>query len=269
MLAEQYSYGGLLNKLSNPVLKATLSFLLLDLVYYLWHKASHSFDCLWLFHRVHHNDPALNVSTAFRIHLVELLIATGLKAAYILALGVDAAWVLTYESLMILFVMFHHANISMPGEKWLGKLIIVPYLHQVHHSTQRHEHDSNYGAILTIWDRLFGTLKQVEPEEIGIKGHSPQTLIKLMKYGFADTTPAAAAPVPTRGIQSMIAEAAYYKAEKRGFFPGYELCDWLEAETEILRLVYQANAVKSARPVKKQIDLLDFLGFCFKRPILN
>ena len=72
VLAERYSDKGLLNTLSSPAWKAVLSFLLLDLLMYLWHKASHSFDCLWVFHKVHHNDPYLNITTSFRIHFLEL-----------------------------------------------------------------------------------------------------------------------------------------------------------------------------------------------------
>ena len=63
ILAERYSDKGLLNTLSSPAWKAVLSFLMLDLLMYLWHKASHSFDCLWMFHKVHHNDPYLNITT--------------------------------------------------------------------------------------------------------------------------------------------------------------------------------------------------------------
>ena len=270
ILAEHNSYDSLLNKLSNPLLKVAISFLLLDLIFYIWHKASHSFDCLWLFHRVHHNDPYLNVSTAFRIHLIELLIATGLKAAYIFALGVDPAWVLVYEILMISFVMFHHTNISFPGEKWLGKLFIVPYLHRVHHSTQRHEHDSNYGAVLAIWDRLFGTLNEREPVEIGIGGQSPQTLFKLIKFGFTSPLQPAAVNVPYLNIHSMIAEAAYFKAEKRGFYPGYDLYDWLEAETEILRQNAQIRpaVISQSRSNKGVFDFIR-LSFNINRPLLS
>ena len=260
VMARQYSSESVLDSLSNPLLKAGISFVLLDLIYYLWHKASHSFDWLWLFHRVHHNDPFLNVSTAFRIHLVELLIATALKAAYIIALGVDPALVLAYESVMILFVMFHHANISFPGEKWLGKLIIVPSLHRVHHSTQRHEHDSNYGAVLSIWDRCFGTLLELEPVDIGVKGQTPQTLFKLIKYGFINSVPPANPATPCYDIQSMIAEAAYYKSEKRGFNPGDELRDWLEAETEVLKQIVEAKQpVQLQNKKRRNNDFLDFI----------
>jgi len=235
MLPGHYSGPGLLSYFSNPVWRACLSFLLLDLLLYAGHKASHRFDVLWMFHKVHHNDPSLNVSTAFRIHIVELFIITALKAAYIVTLGLDRATVLINETIITFFVMFHHTNISFRGEKLLGRVLIVPYLHRVHHSMERNEHDQNYGAVLSVWDRLFGTLAESEPARIGIKGDSPQTFIKLLKLGF---TMANTPTEPPINLEAMIAEAAYYKAEKRNFYPGHDIRDWLEAKKEIFGQIY-------------------------------
>lgn len=239
MLAEHYSGRGLLSHVSNPAWRALLSFVLLDLLLYCWHRISHSFDGLWMFHKVHHNDPYLNVSTAFRLHIVELLIITVLKSVYIILLGVDKTMVVTNETLLTLFIMFHHSNISFPGEKRLAQVIIAPYLHRAHHSTERNEHDNNYGAVFSIWDRLFGTLTEREPLEIGIKNSSPQTVLGLLKFGFTSASPVLE-PVYEldTNLKSMIAEAAYYKAEKRAFKPGNEMRDWLEAKREIIRMVY-------------------------------
>lgn len=243
MVAERYSDRGLLSYIANPAWKALLSFVLLDLMLYCWHRLSHSFDGLWMFHKVHHNDPYLNVSTAFRLHIVELLIITALKSAYIILLGVDATMVLTNETLLTLFIMFHHTNISFRGEKRLGQVIIAPYLHRAHHSTERNEHDTNYGAVFSIWDRLFGTLAELEPAEIGIKNSSPQTVLGLVKFGFTPEHPVPVYELDLN-LKSMIAEAAYYKAEKREFKPGNELRDWLEAKREIIRMVYGDKAVR-------------------------
>jgi len=237
MVAERYSDRGLLSYIANPAWKALLSFVLLDLMLYCWHRLSHRFDGLWMFHKVHHNDPYLNVSTAFRLHIVELLIITALKSAYIILLGVDATMALTNETLLTLFIMFHHTNISFRGEKRLGQVIIAPYLHRAHHSTERNEHDTNYGAAFSIWDRLFGTLAELEPAEIGIKNSSPQTVLGLVKFGFTPENPVPVYELDVN-LKSMIAEAAYYKAEKREFKPGNELRDWLEAKREIIRMVY-------------------------------
>ena len=249
IVAERYADKGLLNTLANPIEKAVLSFLLLDLSMYLWHKASHSFDCLWMFHRVHHNDPYLNISTAFRIHVLELFIIFILKTILISIFGIEKTVMLTSEAVMTFFIMFHHTNISFMGEKLLGHVIIVPSLHRTHHSTQRCEHDSNYGAVLSLWDRLFGTLSEVKPVAIGIKGSSPQDLVNLIKFGFTLHTPPTVQPI---NLDAMIAVAAYYKAEKRGFHPGNDIRDWLEAKSEIIALVYGDMSVKNNPTCKPQ-----------------
>jgi sterol desaturase/sphingolipid hydroxylase (fatty acid hydroxylase superfamily) len=259
ILAERYAGEGLLNTLSNPTWKAVLSFLLLDLLMYLWHKASHSFDCLWMFHKVHHNDPYLNISTAFRIHFLELFIIFVLKVILIIIFGIEKAMVLTSEAVMTFFIMLHHTNISFMGEKLLGHVIIVPSLHRTHHSAQRCEHDSNYGAVLSLWDRLFGTLSELKPVEIGIKGNSPQDLVNLIKFGFGFTLPTPPS-VQSINLDAMIAEAAYYKAEKRGFYPGNEIQDWLEAKREIIALVYGDKSVKNNSTRKLQCNYFKLIN---------
>ncbi|MGZ5044308.1 MAG: sterol desaturase family protein [Methylobacter sp.] len=225
VLAEQYSDKGPLNYVTNPLGKAVVAFLALDLLLYIWHKASHSFDCLWMFHKVHHTDPYLNVSTAFRAHFLEILIINFMKAILIVVLGIQEALVLANEMIITLFTMLHHTNISFRGERLLGRLVITPYLHRVHHSVKRHEHDRNYGSVLSLWDRLFGTLAELKPEEIGIKGSVPQDLVSLVKCGFIMTGRSPAQP----DHDVLIPEAACCKAGKRGFY----LNDWQEAKNEI------------------------------------
>ncbi|MBT9098549.1 sterol desaturase family protein [Methylovulum psychrotolerans] len=238
LLAQHYAEQGLLRYINHPAAQMIVAFLVLDLLLYLWHRACHSFDGLWLFHRVHHNDPYLNTSTALRIHILELLITNLLKAGYVVLLGVDQLMMMVNEMLITLLTLFHHTNIAFKGEQWLGKLLIMPYLHRAHHSTERYEHDSNYGAALSVWDRLFGTLNEREPEAIGLNGHQPQALIGLFKLGFNIATPASVPQSLPVELEMMIAEAAYYRAEKRDFSPGYELLDWLEAKNDIFKLVY-------------------------------
>jgi len=64
---------------------------------------------------------------------------------------------------------------------------------------------------------------------MGLENVPGQSLLDLVKFGVM---PPKAPQPPT--LQTMIAEAAYYRAEKRGFVPGYDQIDWLEAEKEIL-----------------------------------
>lgn len=231
VVAERYGGTGLLSQIPSPLLKTVASFILLDLTLYLWHRANHCFEWLWMFHKVHHSDLHMNVSTAFRLHCIEVVLTTLVKAVFIVALGIDTVMLLANETLITFCVMFHHSNIAVRGEKLLGSAIIVPYLHRVHHSARREEHDSNYGAFFSCWDRLFGTLAEREPAKIGLKNLAALNFIALIKYGFSRAT-SAASPT-THCLETMIAEAAYYKAEKRRFAPGNDLRDWLEAEKEI------------------------------------
>lgn len=214
-LAGQYADRGLLSHVADPVVRAMLAFLAIDLLLYALHRACHRFDCLWMFHKVHHNDAQLNVSTAFRIHFLEIVLIGLLKAAMIVVLGIDAGLLLANETLIVLFTMFHHANISFSGEQWLGRVIVTPYLHRVHHSTQRCEHDRNYGAVLSVWDRLFGTLAELEPAAVGVNGSSERDFPGLIRCGL------------TRHQESGPTKR---ESERRGFRLASKHWDWLETE---------------------------------------
>lgn len=245
VLAERYGKHGLLHQLDNPAAKATVAFVLFDLTLYLWHRANHTFDWLWTFHKVHHSDRSMNVSTAFRLSFVELLLTTVVKAVFIVATGVEAVVVAACEAVTTVFVLFHHTNIAFRPEKWLRQLIIVPSLHRVHHSVQRKEHDSNYGAVFSFWDRIFGTFSEPRPVTVGLANVSGQNFLELLRFGLPRATPSPSTPTPIPASASsmpapetlsrMISEAAYYRAQMRGFTPGSDMSDWLVAEREILQ----------------------------------
>jgi sterol desaturase/sphingolipid hydroxylase (fatty acid hydroxylase superfamily) len=268
LIADHYSGYGLLSNLTSPALKVVLSFLALDLLLYAWHRACHRMDALWLFHRVHHNDPYLNVSTAFRLHFTEVLITNVLKALLIITLGIDSMLVLSIETFITICILFHHSNIRFKYERLLANFMVVPYLHRAHHSTERSEHDRNYGAMLSVWDRLFGTFLECEPKHIGINGNSPQDVFNLLKFGLGIETPT---PILPANLDEMIAEAAFYKAEKRNFSPGYDLRDWLEAKKDVMKVYgnnpkpslvgYLNNMLSNLKQALKQLPLKDFKQF--------
>lgn len=184
LVAQGFSRFGLLGSMANTPAKYLLAFVLLDLTLYVWHYATHHSDMLWLFHKVHHSDRSFNVTTGLRFHVGELFLEALVRVLFIVAFGVSAEVVLVNQTLISLFVLFHHTNISFPFERMLSKVLIVPRLHRMHHSTIREEHDSNYGAVLSLWDRLFGTLKEGEPQSIGLNGIEHQGFAELVKYGF-------------------------------------------------------------------------------------
>ncbi len=183
LVASNFSQFGVLNFMS-PTGKAIMSFVLLDLTLYFWHRANHTFDWLWMFHKAHHSDLSMNVTTALRVHMMEAFLTTAVKSIFIVAAGVGATMVLVNELIITLFFIFHHSNLSFSGERLLGWLIVVPSLHRVHHSTVRAEHDNNYGAAFSFWDRLFGTLVQTIPDQIGLKDVPAQGFVQLFLSGF-------------------------------------------------------------------------------------
>ncbi|MCH9696926.1 MAG: sterol desaturase family protein [Gammaproteobacteria bacterium] len=233
--ANNYADQGFLSTLDNDGWKFVIAFLCLDLITYIWHRCCHHFDWLWMFHKIHHSDPFLNVSTAFRLHIVELILFTAVKIVSLVLLGIDKTTAIICETLITVFIMFHHTNIAFRFESILEKLIISPALHRLHHSVERQEHDRNFGAVLSLWDRMFGTLLNANPVAIGIKLQSDNNLLDQLKFGFTRGTSAEYPANSCSNRQTWIETAAYYKAQDRNFAPGHEIQDWLEAEAEITK----------------------------------
>lgn len=235
LLAERHGQQGLLSGFDLPV-KILISLILLDLTLYFWHRANHKFGWLWVFHKVHHSDKSMNVTTAFRLHIVEVFLTTVIKMLFIISMGIETIVIAICETITALFAIFHHANFYFEGEKWLGRLMVVPNIHRVHHSSLRKEHDNNYGAILSIWDRIFRTLCELQPKDIGLTNVKAQNFFELLRFGFMPFFPEKYPPLVIN-LNAMISEAAYYKAQKRGFSsPGDEFLDWLDAEKEIYEI---------------------------------
>src|SRR5688572_24491412 len=92
-----------------------VSLLLMDLSFYWWHVANHRVPLLWRFHNVHHIDPDLDVSTAFRFHFGEVALSTGFRVVQIGAIGVTLPAFLAYELLFQANTLFHHSNVRLPA----------------------------------------------------------------------------------------------------------------------------------------------------------
>lgn len=151
---------GLLNHATVPSAAGFLGGLLaLDLWSYWQHRLYHRFPLLWRFHRMHHSDPEMDVSTALRFHPGELLLSAALRLALIPPLGLSLAAVVAYSALVVATTQFHHANIRLgrAADRALRWWIVSPQMHQVHHSRRREETNSNYATVLSVWDRLFGS----------------------------------------------------------------------------------------------------------------
>jgi len=136
-----------------------LSIVVLDLFDYFWHRANHRISILWRFHKAHHSDIAMDVTTALRFHPTELLVSSLMKALWVVIWGPTVvAWFL-FEALVSLCAQFHHSNIDFPDwvENWLSWIIVTPRFHAAHHAVDRQFGDANFSTILSIWDRIFGS----------------------------------------------------------------------------------------------------------------
>lgn len=228
-VASQAASWQLLPQLVNPC-RFAITIILLDLTLYLWHRACHTLPWLWWFHRVHHSDPYINATTAFRLHFLELACVCLVKAAFIWATGVELPLMLAADAVIVVWVMVIHARLSLPAERWLGMLLIVPTFHRLHHSVQRSKHDHNYGFLLSLWDRWFATLAIGNPMRVGLDGVATEGWRALLLPGHSKNVLIGSLPV---SLDQQIAEAAYFRALNRGFAPGFELEDWLEAERQL------------------------------------
>lgn len=170
------------------ILQLLIGVLILDFFIWLWHVINHRVVFLWSFHKCHHSEKYLNVTSAIRFHFGELLLSIGFKSLLLVVTGIPLWVFFIHESLITLFAMFHHANIKLPFmvQQYLSWVIITPRMHRTHHSSIRIEHDSNYGVLFSWWDRLFKTYKNVTPKEIGLDGIEEKGFIKTLVYPLYD-----------------------------------------------------------------------------------
>jgi sterol desaturase/sphingolipid hydroxylase (fatty acid hydroxylase superfamily) len=164
---------------SRSVITVTL-FLAYELGYWLNHYLSHRIPLLWEFHKVHHTATVLTPLTLFRVHPVYTAIFANILAiatAIASGLGNYVFGQTTYQyalsdSNIILVLFIHtyvhlqHTHLWIPFTGLLGRILMSPAHHQVHHSTSPIHFNKNLGSCLAVWDWMFGTLyvPKKEPE---------------------------------------------------------------------------------------------------------
>src|SRR2546426_2122602 len=171
---------GLLHIVALPAaVQLGLAFLLMDLTFYYWHLANHVIPGLWRFHNVHHIDPDLDVSTALRFHVGEVLLSTGFRVIQVGLIGLSPLMYMIYESVFQGSTLFQHSNVRLPlrAERLLNKVLVTPRMHGIHHSVVAGETNANYSTVFSWWDRLHRSLRLDIPQSalvIGIPAyHEP------------------------------------------------------------------------------------------------
>jgi sterol desaturase/sphingolipid hydroxylase (fatty acid hydroxylase superfamily) len=170
-----------------------IAFLLcVDFGLWLGHFLLHRVPVLWEFHKVHHSAEVLTPFSAGRVHPVDDLLTYSSAGIFGgAALGVcthlfgSAPVMLSAVQLSFIFFTFYflgfhlrHSHVWLPYTGWLGRILISPAHHQVHHSSERRHWDKNMGFIFAFWDWSFGTLyvpsKRQETFRLGIGGEEKE-----------------------------------------------------------------------------------------------
>ncbi|CAN1489045.1 ERG3 Sterol desaturase [Rhabdaerophilaceae bacterium] len=153
---------GLFSALEWPEwLEAIVVIVVFDFMIWGQHVAFHRIGWLWLLHRVHHADEALDITTGLRFHPFEIGLSLAIKLAAIFLLGPSAWAVFVFEVALNAGAMISHANWKLPKslDHALRLVFVTPGMHRVHHAENEHDTASNFGFNLAIWDRVFGTYK--------------------------------------------------------------------------------------------------------------
>ncbi len=143
----------------HPGVEMLITVIFLDMMIYIQHVVVHMIPFFWRFHRVHHSDLDLDVSSGLRFHPVEIFGSMLFKICLIFSLGPTPLAVLVFEAILNGMALFSHSNFKLP--LWLDEklrwLFVTPDMHRIHHSVVVRETNSNYGFNLSIWDRMLGT----------------------------------------------------------------------------------------------------------------
>ncbi|MCG3174524.1 MAG: hypothetical protein GMKNLPBB_02768 [Myxococcota bacterium] len=130
----------------------------LDFLYYWWHRASHVINCLWASHIVHHQSEDYNLAVALRQEWIGLF--TGFVFYLPLAfLGIPVEAFIFSGAVSLLYQFWIHTQL-VPKLGFLEEFLNTPSHHRVHHAINPQYLDKNFGAILIIWDRMFGTFER-------------------------------------------------------------------------------------------------------------
>jgi len=148
-----------------------------------FYVVSHHIPMIWKFHKVHHSDPDLDVTSGFRFHPIEIILSLVLKSLAIVLLGVHPMGVVVFEVLLNAGSLFNHSNISVHKnlDNILRRIIVTPTFHLVHHSTKPSETNSNFGFTISIWDQLFKTYKPLEDLKIGLNEYPEPNQLTIQK----------------------------------------------------------------------------------------
>lgn len=163
-----------------------IGILIRDFADYWNHRLLHS-RVFWPIHSVHHSDPDLNNTTAFRIHFFETIM---MHLSYILIaswMGLPPEITAGISLLLVLAGRYIHMTVDW-GHGFLRYVIASPRFHQWHHADDPSSYNTNFANLFVGWDLLFGTYRVPGPcnERFGISGMPKHNILKLLIWPFTE-----------------------------------------------------------------------------------
>lgn len=148
---------------------ALVLFVLVDLAYYGFHRSSHRSRWLWAAHVTHHSSTRLNFSTAMRQNATNIFNGGWLFYVPLAWIGFNPVWVGVCYALSLVYQFFIHTTLIDKLPSPLEFIFNTPSHHRVHHGKNPGYIDTNYGGVLIIFDRLFGTFTpEIDAPDYGI-----------------------------------------------------------------------------------------------------
>ena len=128
-----------------------------DFLYYWHHRFGHTVNLLWAAHVVHHQSEDYNLSTALRQTSTGFLFGWLFYVPLLLA-GIPTHVVATAAAVDLIYQFWVHTR-HVGSLGWVDRVFVTPSNHRVHHAQNARYLDRNFGGILILWDRLFGTFQ--------------------------------------------------------------------------------------------------------------
>ncbi|MES2799067.1 MAG: sterol desaturase family protein [Bacteroidota bacterium] len=143
---------------------AIIGFIVFDFLFYWSHRWGHEWNVMWGAHIVHHQSKEFNLSVALRQSWFHNLLMFWFFFPMVL-FGLHPMMLVLIVAVSTLAQYWIHTKFIGKLSKWIELIFNTPSHHRVHHATNKHYLDKNYGAVFIIWDRIFGTFEE-EQEEV-------------------------------------------------------------------------------------------------------
>jgi sterol desaturase/sphingolipid hydroxylase (fatty acid hydroxylase superfamily) len=168
--------------LANPWVWVTI-FVMRDFVYYWVHRAEHRIRLLWASHMVHHSPQTIGFTTAVRVPWMEAVYKPWL-GLWVPLVGFHPVAAIALDVLAATIGQLYHTE-SVRRLPIIERFFVTPSAHRVHHGSNPEYIDKNFGAVLIVWDRLFGTFEpELAPVRYGIGSKRIDTPVQALVGGY-------------------------------------------------------------------------------------